>query len=389
MDKKMRGQVRKPAPVTGTDVMEGLKTYVSDVTSGKYLEAGLKPLADLNAQNKAKLEAHMRGEKVGPASTPSEDSIAQAMDIVTPMSKVSGLAGILAGPNAIQKLPWDHPKRVAYDTALEMRWDGVEPDIINKAFKKSGVKVTPDGNLKWEIDDSAASWKYDPQFLTPKGEAPAGMTPSYKVGDVLDHEELYAAYPEFRNYDLVVVRNKPGETQKGSFSPSQKRVTLDISEGDPIGELSTMIHEMQHAVQTVEAFSNGANLSVVKNRLDAMGYSAERDDLWRLYALNHGEVEARAVQHKFRMQVDPEYAAKYTERAEAAERVAGRIEGEQPKRAARVRKRAEGLKEGEFLHDPESLKAALDDVPEHVWQEEFGEGTAQKIMDLRQSLSSK
>lgn len=82
------------------------------------------------------------------------------------------------------------------------------------------------------------------------------------LDDYIDNEELFAAYPELR--DLVVEvgnRNAALIGNFGAYSPENNIIRLnDIS-------LSTLSHEVQHAIQYIEGFALGGSKSNVRNTI--------------------------------------------------------------------------------------------------------------------------
>lgn len=78
---------------------------------------------------------------------------------------------------------------------------------------------------------------------------------SATLEDVIDHEELFQAYPQLRNV-RVEFKELPGNTQ-GYFSPSENKIALDSKLRS--APEATIIHEIQHAIQKAEGFASGAS----------------------------------------------------------------------------------------------------------------------------------
>ncbi len=76
-----------------------------------------------------------------------------------------------------------------------------------------------------------------------------------RLGDVLDHPKLFEAYPELKN---VKVNFKPNLEARGSFSESRNEIDIKSST-DKQQMLSTLLHEVQHAIQDREGFARGGN----------------------------------------------------------------------------------------------------------------------------------
>ena len=84
-----------------------------------------------------------------------------------------------------------------------------------------------------------------------------------KLKDILDHKELFQAYPQLRNVD-VVFKDLEGGT-RGSYSPSRNRITLSAELRNAPQE--TLVHEVQHAIQEIEGFTGGSNRQYWEEKL--------------------------------------------------------------------------------------------------------------------------
>lgn len=105
-----------------------------------------------------------------------------------------------------------------------------------------------DGKWKYEISDDAAR-------ATGRRAEPGQSLPAREV---LQHEELYKAYPELAD---IPIKNKPGPGgyQQPRADGSTAEIGLDHTNPD---FASIMLHEMQHAIQRREGFGLGANPSM-------------------------------------------------------------------------------------------------------------------------------
>jgi hypothetical protein len=108
----------------------------------------------------------------------------------------------------------------------------------------------PDGHWRFEIPDQPAQ-------LTGKSPEPGRKVfgeQSYKpmgLSDVLDHPELYKAYPELAN---VQVHHNPSMGAEASFDPINASISLDMTRP---GARESILHEIQHGIQTTEGFAPG------------------------------------------------------------------------------------------------------------------------------------
>ena len=80
------------------------------------------------------------------------------------------------------------------------------------------------------------------------------------VGDVLEHNKLYEAYPELRDMPFYVdpqMAGKPTQgVYNGRFGPDTVALSPEIAPGMESGK-SVLLHELQHAVQHREGFAGG------------------------------------------------------------------------------------------------------------------------------------
>lgn len=72
---------------------------------------------------------------------------------------------------------------------------------------------------------------------------------------VLDHPALFEAYPQLKNTKIVFGELEPGTN--GSFSERNNQIVLAESLRNAPDD--TLLHEIQHAIQSVEGFSSGAS----------------------------------------------------------------------------------------------------------------------------------
>lgn len=103
------------------------------------------------------------------------------------------------------------------------------------------------------------------------------------LGDVLDHPKLYAAYPDLAE---VAVKFTQDKDYRGLYSPREDRIEIAISD-DQAQMLSTLLHEIQHAIQEREGFARGGAPvgDFTKAVKDALARLAETDktviDAWK------------------------------------------------------------------------------------------------------------
>ena len=131
-------------------------------------------------------------------------------------------------------------------------------------WQKTGWFKDKDGAWKFEIGDSKA--RLNPNFKS-----------GGRLGELLEHEELFKAYPELKDVSVKKINDEGGE-KLGYYDPNKKEIAINN-----IGDKSTLMHEVQHAIQEIEGFAKGSG---------AKGKN---------YRLSHGEAEARNVQNRLNL----------------------------------------------------------------------------------------
>lgn len=184
--------------------------------------------------------------------------------------------------------------------AQEMQAAGADMESIRKA---TGWHEGMDGKWRWEIDDSKMEYhragdalfgRNHPEYaeqqrleqkmlygeLTDTEQARLrALTETWgrernrlservergnaRLEDVLDHEELFRAYPQLRHVRVVFDETPKGVL--GSFSAEGNQIT--ISEELRDAPQNVLIHEIQHAIQNAEGFAKGSNRQYWEEKL--------------------------------------------------------------------------------------------------------------------------
>ncbi|WP_103579040.1 LPD23 domain-containing protein [Campylobacter concisus] len=113
-----------------------------------------------------------------------------------------------------------------------------------KIWQSTGWYKDKDGAWKFEIDDSPAKIKNQN---------------ADKLGDLLEHKELFKAYPELKDIKIKKIIDEKGENL-GYYDPNKKEIAINN-----IGDKSTLMHEVQHAIQNIEGFARGGEYDIVWN----------------------------------------------------------------------------------------------------------------------------
>lgn len=129
----------------------------------------------------------------------------------------------------------------------------------NEIWKTTGWSKGADGKWRFEINDENAKLR---GLHGESGTALESIKPDssydWTLSDVLDFPELFAAYPELAD---VKITRKNGfmdffGSQQGWFNELTNVINITQNAKDP---LSTLLHEVQHWIQSKEGFAPGGN----------------------------------------------------------------------------------------------------------------------------------
>jgi hypothetical protein len=215
----------------------------------------------------------------------------------------------------------------ALEEAKRMASAGQGADEI---LQKTGWFAGPDKQWRTELSDKGASFKWRkkdyPQTVPDDPYSTANTVP---LPDVLKHPGLYRAYPELRDarfmgYPSFALPGTNAFHLSASDLPGYNPV-FGLSGISAIKSreqnLSSVLHETQHGVQTIEGFAPGGNLKkpeVVQEAAKSLQLPTEsatyealnatdegRKALIESYKRLGGEVEARNVQSRLASGVEP------------------------------------------------------------------------------------
>lgn len=220
--------------------------------------------------------------------------------------------------------------------AQEMQAAGADMESIRKA---TGWHEGMDGKWRWEIDDPKMEYhragdalfgRNHPEYaeqqrleqkmlygeLTDAEQARLrALTETWgrersrlservergnaRLEDVLDHEELFRAYPQLRHVRVVFDETPKGVL--GSFSAEGNQIT--ISEELRDAPQDVLIHEIQHAIQNAEGFAKGSNRQYWEEKLtngdeiQSKGFQEAREKLIQ-FQLDEANEEVLALRDR-------------------------------------------------------------------------------------------
>lgn len=277
--KNLRGVYDLPEHASGQEVAEAYGIVKEEICADAY--AGINFFGANADKYRSEAQAVLQERKV---TTPGSETAAATQRRTGPPERYS-YGGVNAN-TADQK---------TLARAQELQMQGEDDERVRK---ETGWHTGMEGKLRFEIDDSkmkyhrggdaafsrshpdyaeyqklvdkmltgsAEAWKPEDQERLQEldktwGREYGRLSERVESGnatleDVIDHEELFQAYPQLRNV-RVEFKELPGNTQ-GYFSPSENKIALDSKLRS--APEATIIHEIQHAIQKAEGFASGAS----------------------------------------------------------------------------------------------------------------------------------
>ena len=160
-----------------------------------------------------------------------------------------------------------------FSVAVEMEQSGKDRETIRK---KTGWFLGMDDKWRFEIDDSKATIKNKGDWLSILTNT---ENERVRLQRILNHKDLYAAYPELADI-FVQLRDwrKPKPTD-ASYNP--KTNTIEVARDLKYDDFkSSLLHEIQHAIQAIEGFASGGSAEMfMKRGVDITLHGQSLDEL--------------------------------------------------------------------------------------------------------------
>ena len=145
--------------------------------------------------------------------------------------------------------------------AEELERAGTPMEEIRKG---TGWFRSMDGKWRFELSDDGMTFRMRPENI------PNTTT----LGELIDHEELFAAYPDMRNMRVDFL-SMP-EYARGNYNLATNSIDLNENMRSDFQQLAeTLVHEIQHAIQTREGFASGAS-TTYWDRRKLEGFDSKR-----------------------------------------------------------------------------------------------------------------
>ena len=199
------------------------------------------------------------------------------------------------------------PNQIKSATDNRGTFDSENPDITfsvigpNAAtwekYAEKAFAGRDDGKLRAEIDASQAQLKTAPGMpylsrLDLLAEDIRYLKNPRKEGvlsDYLDYSELYDAYPRLKKMPVYVFKDR-NRQEAGWYDSQDDSIAVNLSSLGPLwNQRSTLLHEIQHAIQEYEGFAEGGDsgfaervLSYQRNRITGDIIAKTRRRSWLL-----------------------------------------------------------------------------------------------------------
>lgn len=216
----------------------------------------------------------------GIADSAKEALTGQMMSSFGPGNIGAGGFGIIAGRKALKAPLKKIPEAESMASMGQDPWQ-------KTGWMRGNEEAAP---WKWEINDSKSNWT-----------SPRTNFTGNRVGDVYDHPEVYANYPELAN---IKVSGNIGKGNKSTGNYNHFDNTIEIYAKDHADARRLILHELQHAVQAREpGFATGTSSGAVADALksarakfDTIPNLQDADFAWKHYKFNKGEREPKVVE---------------------------------------------------------------------------------------------
>ena len=162
-----------------------------------------------------------------------------------------------------------------------------------KRFTELNNKLNNSKNYE-NSEQFADDWmEYSDLYDKLKGEA---NKEEYRLDDILKHDELYNYYPALARIKVTFGELEPGV--RGSYNQKSNTITLsDTLRNSYVAQTTlrkTLLHEVQHAIQSIEGFARGSSDEEWRGRRLPRVISEEAQQAYDEALSRLSEVEERA-----------------------------------------------------------------------------------------------
>lgn len=169
----------------------------------------------------------------------------------------------------------DIRRETGWFRGMDGKWR-FEIDDSAMRYDRQGVTQNPDVQRKRQLEEKLLYGQLtqeETNELRALTEMTQGIPGPRTLSDYIQHDALFEAYPELRDAAVVFEETEPGVN--GYYNAGQNTIVLDSKlRGAPE---STLVHEIQHAVQRAEGFARGSTPEYWKYKnKDGQAYRTDR-----------------------------------------------------------------------------------------------------------------
>lgn len=236
----------------GYEVSPGYGDYLAGERSVEAFGNMGQALQEMELMNAASYAA--QGVTEGVSMLPGVGDLASAA------KGLSGLTGIMVGRKGMNALD---PARALKQP--KVRTSPAPLKNQKELWEAKQAYIGPEGKARYEISD------YDAKFNLDKLEPPTFMgahgVRENNLQDVLDHPELFKAYPDFNPKVVSIYDPKNGtlaayDEELNTIYLNMATVNDEVKDtGLTLGQVvkDTGLHEIQHGIQGIEGFARGGD----------------------------------------------------------------------------------------------------------------------------------
>lgn len=176
------------------------------------------------------------------------------------------------------KIPRPERIRIKFATGWEVgadgKWRMEKPDLPPVSLRKFKVDQRGDPKPTKEMtteDEGATNLPYLPTTL----------------GKLFPKAELFSSYPWLKSTKVLLGSLPQDGSLRGSYNEESGEIKLRFSKAENAETIhTTLVHEIQHAIQRIEDFARGGNRGIVQ-KIFMERFKKAKEEAWPLYHEEH------------------------------------------------------------------------------------------------------
>lgn len=167
-----------------------------------------------------------------------------------------------------------------YNKAQQMQKNGTDNETIRQ---NTGWFQDKNGDWKFEFSDKDMTLK----------NVKLNKNGKYKLQDILKHDTLFTAYPQLKELEIQF---KDLDKANGNYNQKNNNISINNKLIGNNAKISgTIIHEIQHAIQSIEGFEKGTNSIFKENYYKSLGEIEAKDTQIRYIQEKKGKLDRNLV----------------------------------------------------------------------------------------------